>query len=69
VQEDNQETFYEKLWKSQEEEPMKMTSDEVCSMALRREKLSVRTYWVLLGVTLLFLAAFVRDLLHFRDPG
>jgi hypothetical protein len=61
-------TVHEELWKSQEGEPMKMTNDEVCIEAHRREKSSARTYWVLAGFTLLFLLAFVRNVLQFHEP-
>ncbi len=68
MQEPEREQLYEAAWKSQEQEPMKMTDREVCAKARNREKMSTRSYWVLLGITLLFVAAFVRNLLQFREP-
>lgn len=68
MQGNEREQYHQELWKSQEEEPMQMTTEEVCAMARRQEKLSVRAFWAMLGLTALFVAAFVHNLIQFRDP-
>jgi hypothetical protein len=68
MQRDEQEQFHQYFWKSQEEESMQLTVEDVCVRARMREKVSVRAYWIFLGFTALFAAAFVRNLIHFRDP-
>ncbi len=65
MHEDNREQSHEELWKSQEEESMQMSTEEVCAMARRWERKNVPVYWVLLGLTVLFVAADLRGLRFF----
>jgi hypothetical protein len=65
MHEDDREQSHEELWKSQEEESMQMSTDEVCAMARRWERKNVPVYWVLLGLTVLFVAADLRGLIRF----
>jgi hypothetical protein len=66
MHEDDREQSHEELWKSQqEEESMQISTDEVCAMARRWERKNVRVYWVLLGLTALSVAAYLRGLIKF----
>jgi hypothetical protein len=37
--------MHEDLWKSQEEEPMQITAEEVCVLARKYERQNVVVYW------------------------
>jgi hypothetical protein len=66
MHEDDREQSHEELWKSQqEEESMQISTDEVCAMARRWERKNVPVYWVLLGLTALSVAAYLRGLIKF----
>lgn len=47
---------------------MGITVDEVCRRARKEERVNLRAYWATLGFTVLLAAAFVRNLIQFRDP-
>jgi hypothetical protein len=72
MHEDDREQSHEELWKSQEEESMQISADEVCAIARRWERKNVPVYWVLLGLTVLFVAAdlggLIRLLINFHSP-
>jgi hypothetical protein len=68
MQQDDREQSQVELWKSQEEDSMQISTEEVSAKARRHERESVRGYWTLLSVTPLFAGAFVYNLMHFRDP-
>jgi hypothetical protein len=63
MHEHNREQSHEELWKSQEEGSMQISTDEVCAIARRYERKNVRFYWVLLGFTALFVAAYLSNLI------
>jgi hypothetical protein len=63
MQEHDREQSHEELWKSQEKESMRISTDEVCAMARGHERKNVRMYWVLLGFTALFVAAYLGSLI------
>jgi hypothetical protein len=65
MHEDDREQSHEELWKSQEEESMRLSTEEVCAMARRWERKNVRVYWVLLGLTALCVAGYLRGLIKF----
>jgi hypothetical protein len=65
MHEDDREQSHEELWKSQEEESMRISTEEVCAMARRYERKNVRVYWMLLSITALVVAAYVRSLIKF----
>jgi hypothetical protein len=65
MHEDDREQSHEELWKSQEEESMQISTAEVCAIARRWERKNVPVYWVLLGLTVLFVAADLRGLIRF----
>jgi hypothetical protein len=46
MQGNDREQSHQDLWKSQEEGPMQMTSDEVRAKASKYERESVLVYWV-----------------------
>jgi len=56
------------LWKLQEDEPMEMAAAEVRAKARRYRRESVLVYWVVLGLAPLLLAAFIHNIMRFRDP-
>jgi hypothetical protein len=68
MHEDDRQRSHEELWKSQEDESVQISTEEVCARARRREKTNVRSYWVLFGATALFVVAFIHNLLQFRQP-
>ncbi len=47
---------------------MQITIDEVRARARRYERENVLFFWVMLGLTPLFVAAFIYNLVHFRQP-
>jgi hypothetical protein len=65
MQEDDREQSHEEVWKSQEEGSMQISTDEVCAMARRWERKNVRVYWVVLGLTALFVVAYAYNLTQF----
>ena len=65
---DEREQSHEELWKSQPEEPMHISTDEVCARARKYEGDQRRVYWGVLGVTALFVAGFAHNLTQFREP-
>jgi hypothetical protein len=60
--------MHEDLWKSQEEEPMQITAEEVCVLARKYERQNVVVYWGAWTLALLLTGGFVRDLLNVRNP-
>jgi hypothetical protein len=68
MREDDRKQSHEELWKSQEDESMPVSTDEVCARARRHARNNVRGYWVLLGVTAFFVAGFLYNLIEVRDP-
>ena len=73
MHEDDLEKSHEELWKSQEDDSMQISTDEVCAIARRWERKNVPVYWVLLGLTVVFVAAdlrgLIRLLIDFPRPG
>jgi hypothetical protein len=65
MHEDDRERSHEELWKSQEEESMRISTEEVCSMARRYERKNERVYWMLVGFTVLIVATYLRSLIKF----
>ena len=65
MHQDDREQSHEELWKSQDQHSMRISTDEVCVMARRWERKNVRLYWVLLGLTALAVAAYLRGLIRF----
>jgi hypothetical protein len=63
---DENEELHKRLWRNQEED-MPCNTGRVCAKARKQEMLGIATYWVILGATLLFAAAFVRNILHFDN--
>jgi hypothetical protein len=63
MHDNDREQSHEELWKSQEEESMRISTEEVCAMARRWERKNVPVYWVLLGLTALSVAAYLRGLI------
>lgn len=64
---DEKERAQELLWKSQEDEQVELATEELRARAVKYERQSVRMFWVVLGVSLLLIAAFTRNLIHFRE--
>jgi len=64
----DRERSHEELWKSQEEEPMRITTEEVCARARRQEKVSVWGHRVFLSAVALMLGACLYNLLRVRGP-
>lgn len=66
---DEREQSHQDLWKSQEEESMQVSIEEVCAKARRYERENVRVHWaVLLGLTPLAVVAFGHNLIQFHGP-
>lgn len=66
---DEREQSHEDLWKSQEDESMPVSTEEVRAKAGRYERENVRVYWVaLLGLAPLAVAAFGYNLIQFHGP-
>jgi hypothetical protein len=59
---------HESLWKGQEGERMRMTTEEVCLRARSFEKKSVREYWLVLGLLALFTARAAMCVVKFSEP-
>jgi uncharacterized RDD family membrane protein YckC len=64
MQKDEQEQLHETLWKSQEEEPMQMTTAEVSTRARKYERENILVFWLMLVLTPLVVAWIVYDLFH-----
>jgi hypothetical protein len=62
MQKDKPEKFHEELWKSQEEEPMNVTTEQLCARARRYERGNVWAHRVMLGVSPLLAAFILYDL-------
>jgi hypothetical protein len=62
MQKDKPEKFHEELWKSQEEEPMNVTTEQLCARARRYERGNVWAHRVMLGVSPLLAAFILHDL-------
>jgi hypothetical protein len=54
----------ENLWKQQEEVPMSLTVEDMCARGHRHRRNDARVGWVLLGLTPLVIAAYIRNLLQ-----
>jgi len=62
------EPSYQDLWKSQEDGPMQITTGEVRARVRKYERENVLFYWVMLGLTPLFVAVFIYNLIRLRQP-
>jgi hypothetical protein len=62
MQNNKPEQSYEDLWKSQKEEQMNTSTDEICARARRYEREGVLGYWTLACLAPLAVAWIVRDL-------
>ena len=62
------EPSHQDLWTSQEDEPMQITNDQVRNRARRYESENVLFYWVMLGLTPLFVATFIYNFVRFHQP-
>jgi hypothetical protein len=60
------EDFEIQLWKCQQDD-MSINEDEVRSEARRREVKAVSAYWIVLTLTVLLAAGFVRNLIYLRS--
>ena len=58
----------ESVWKSQEDEPMRMSVEELCARANAYEKENVRVYWCLLVLAVPMVGAFVHNFVRFSEP-
>jgi hypothetical protein len=68
MQRNDREQSHQDLWKSQEDGPMQMTTDEVRAKARRYERENVLVFWAMLGLIPLFLALFIYDVMRLREP-
>ena len=68
MQGDERESIHERLWKSQKEEPMQMTTEEVRARARAYERENVLAHWLLLALGTLGAAAFGYNMVQFRGP-
>jgi len=68
MQSDEPQPSLEQLWKSQEEEKMTLTLEEVCARARRRQRNDTRVYWGMLIVTPFIVAAYIHNLMRFHNP-
>ena len=68
MQGNDREQSHQDLWKSQEDVPMQMTTDEVRAKARRYERENVLVFWAMLGLTPLFLALFIYDVVRLHEP-
>jgi hypothetical protein len=62
MQNNKPEQSYEDLWKSQKEEQMNASTDEICARARRCERENVLAYWILACLAPLAVAWIVHDL-------
>lgn len=56
----------QRVWKSQTEERMDVTIEDLCIRAHRREMVSIRAYWLFLAIAGLFCAALIANVVRFR---
>jgi hypothetical protein len=68
MQGNEREPIHEQLWKSQEEESMQISAEEVCARARRQQRNDGRVGWALVAVTVLIVAAYIRNLTRLHDP-
>ncbi len=68
MQRNDREQSHQDLWKSQDDGPMQMTTDEVRAKARRYERENVLVFWAMLGLIPLFLALFIYDVMRLREP-
>ena len=68
MQGNDREQSHQDLWKSQEDGPMQITIDEVRAKARRYERENVLVFWAMLGLTPLFLALFIYNVVRLREP-
>jgi hypothetical protein len=68
MQQNEREPSNQDLWKSQEEEPMHMTTAKVCARAHKYERENVIVYWAVLSLVPVFLAGFIYNLTRLREP-
>jgi hypothetical protein len=68
MQGNDREQSHQDLWKSQEDGPMQITTDEVRAKARRYERENVLVFWAMLGLTPLFLALFIYNVVRLREP-
>jgi hypothetical protein len=71
MQKDKPEQIHEELWKSQEEEPMNITTEQLCVRARRYERENVWAHRGMLGFTPLCVAAYgyeLYNLSRFHKP-
>ena len=62
------EVDHQDLWQAQEDEPMRMTGEEVCVRARAFEKKSAREYRITMVMMVLICFAFASYLVRFTDP-
>ncbi len=58
----------ESVWKSQEDEPMRMTVEELCARASAYEKENVRGYWILFVLAVPMVGAFAHNFVRITEP-
>ena len=68
MQGDERESIHERLWKSQKEEPMQMTTEEVRARARTYETENVRVHRLWLALGALGVATFVYNMVQFTEP-
>lgn len=68
MQGNEREQSHQDLWKSQEDGPMQMTTDEGRAKARRYERENVLVFWAMLGLIPLFLALLIYDVVRLRGP-
>ena len=62
MQKGKPEQIHEELWKSQEGEPMNITSEQLCVRARRYERKGVWAHWIMLGLVPLLTAFILYEL-------
>ena len=68
MQSDEPEPSPEQLWKSQEEEKMTLTLEQVRDRARRRARNDTRVYWGLVIIAPFVVAAYIHNLMRFHNP-
>jgi len=63
----DREQSHEELWKSQEEEAMQVTTEELCARARTQETVSAWAHWVFVIACVLLLGACVYNLARLRE--
>jgi len=51
MQDDKEQRDHEHIWKAQEVEPMRMSTEELCARARKQERENVFAHWILRGLT------------------